>query len=237
MKMGIFADFIANSPFVTSESPRVGRGRVVHQELYRLQLKDDPDPTPGFAAQHEIQQVTQGIPSGAWFKLKLTSPTGVAYETAAMIATTGPAAIESSIDTACAAVPGWLNGDISVLGGSLWWPPVQLTYDGASVANQNWGDLICTMVSPITDNVTTATIQNGQPSRYAWAVMGNLGMIAEPPLYGSDMGLNPELRTAAESNPRWPSAALREVLALQAALDDNNNSVIYEQLRQLFNVE
>jgi hypothetical protein len=82
---------------------------------------------------------------------------------------------------------------------------------------------------------TPSTTYQGQPQRYAWALMEALGLISTPPDYGELLDSSVTLAMNPGDNPFYPSAAVRDILARQAAIDDGNDA-LYNQLKTLFHV-
>lgn len=85
---------------------------------------------------------------------------------------------------------------------------------------------------------TPSTTTTGQPTRYAWSVMYCLGLIAasDMPAYGSALADDVTLWAPPPQNPKYPCAALRGILAEQAAIDDANPT-LETQLKALFKIQ
>jgi len=235
--MGVYADFLAHTTLVDTVEPQVGSDRIVYNELLPAL---DPPVTAEFGALDEVQGVAthSGVVTGGNYTLTVVTPAGVELTTANLAHDAIAATVESGINTACAGIAGWTNGDISVSGGPLTTDPLVLTFDGAAVTNQNFGQTAIVDVDLSGGGTAGAvsTTTHGQPKRYAWAVMYNLGLFNLPPAYGEALATDATLATNPCDNPHYPSASLRKVLARQAAIDDEN-LVLQGQLESLFHIQ
>ena len=242
--MGVYADFITNTTVVDKTEPQVAIDRTAYNELVRLQAELDPVRSSTFDAVDEIQNIPtyNGTVSGGNFTITIVDPADAsAVVTANILYNANAATIETALDTACTGnIAGWTNGDISVSGGDLTTANVVLTYDGGSVDAQNIGQCTITDVDLSGGGTVTAatTTTNGQAIRYAWAVMFTLGLIAagDLPYQGSDLAADVTLWAQPSENSQYPNAALRGVLAEQAAVDDNSSTLL-AQLKTLFRVQ
>jgi len=238
--MGIYSDFLAHTSVVDVIEPQVGPQRVAYNELVRLRDQNDPEPAPGFDVQNEIQVIEQfsGTVNSGNYTLTIVTPAGTELTTANIAFDANAATIKSAIDTACSGIAGWTNGDISVNGGPLTSNDVTLIFDGSSVEQQNFGQTIITDIDlggggSVGDVSTT---QHGQPKRYTWAVMQELGMVSTPPEYGTPWPGNSVLEISPGETSFWPSPALLKALAWQAAIDDDNPA-LRDQLERLFHIQ
>jgi len=235
--MGVYADFLAHATIVDTVEPQVGPDRITYNEL---QPAFDPTVPEGFDAQDEVQVIAKhsGVVSGGNYTVTVVTPAGTELTTANLAHDANAATIEGAIDTACAGIPSWTNSDISVSGGPLTANNVILTFDGTSVTNQNFGQTTIADVDLSGGGTVGAvsTTTHGQPKRYAWAVMQNLGLVNLPPDYGEALAVGATLAMNPCDNPHYPSASLRKVLAKQAAIDDNNPT-LQGQLENLFHIQ
>lgn len=243
--MGVYADFISHCTVMDKTEPQVAIDRVAYNELLRLQNELDPVRPSAFDAANEVQTIPtfNGTVSGGNFTITIYDPVdGSNYQTANIVYNANQATIESAIDTACTGnITGWTNGDISVaLTGDLTANAATLTYDGNSVDGVNVPTATIEDVDlsggGTVDPITTTT--NGQGIRYGWAVMMMLGLISpsDLPAQGLSLGSGVTLWAQPSENARYPSAALRGVLADQAAIDDNNET-LRSQLKTLFRIQ
>lgn len=133
---------------------------------------------------------------------------------------------------------------------------MQSTANDAMTANVDWPQFECTQTGNSAAieagddgaNTTTAngvdagslgavsTTTKGQQKRYAWSVMYELGLFETPPDQGDTLADDATLWTNPGDNPKYPSAAVRKVLAWQAAIDDDNET-LRTQLETLFHIK
>ncbi len=94
----------------------------------------------GLAAANEVQNIAifSGLVNSGNYTLNFTLADATNFITGNIIYDADATTIETAIDAAATGVvPSWVNGDITVSGGSLVTNPVVLTYDGTSVASAN----------------------------------------------------------------------------------------------------
>jgi hypothetical protein len=235
--MGVFSDFIVHSQLVDREAPRTAQARIVYKELDQLQRRVDPIHGADFEADAEIQTTTTYPLPLNQYKIRVTLQDKSTVDTVSMGTQTYVTLVQTNLDTACAAIPGYTAGDIVVSGFSLFHTGLTFTFSGASVLGLDWDDLQFWQTAPVLANISViqSTIQDGAPIRYSWSVMNALGMVTTPPARGASLSNDFEWTLGPDANPKWPSAAMREVLAWQTAIDENNME-LYTQLKHLFNI-
>jgi len=141
--------------------------------------------------------------------------------------TTNHTQVETEVDTNMTANPTWPQFECSTTNGANTVDAADDTLNATTVGGLDVGAL---------GSVSTTTA--GQPPRYPWAVMWALGLInaTDLPDYGESLASDVTLWGPASQNPRYPNAALRGVLAEQAAHDDAN-ATLETQLKALFHVQ
>ena len=141
--------------------------------------------------------------------------------------TTNHTQVETAIDDAMTANPTWPQFECSVTNGGL---PVDAVDDTLSVTTA--GGLDVGTLGAV------STVTAGQPQRYSWGVMWALGLISvtDLPIYGDALATDVALWAQPSENPQYPSAALRGVIAEQAAIDDDNATLL-TQLKALFKIQ
>ena len=141
--------------------------------------------------------------------------------------TTNHVQVETAVNDAMTANPTWPQFECAVTNDAL---PVDAADDTLTVVTA--GGVTSGSLGAVTTTV------KGQPVRYAWAVMQELGLISasDLPDYGDALDGNVTLWSQASDNPRYPSAALRGVLSWQAAIDDANPT-LRTQLKNLFRIQ
>lgn len=238
--MGIFSDLLAGADAIDITLPITALDKIVVREFDEMVARGDVDYPAVVAQRNEVQQIAQytSDPTGGTFTLTFTLRNGETFTTAAIAYDAVAATIETAIDVAAtaASITGWTNGDITVSGGTLLGAgaPVVLTYDGASVSNDNHAQATIDGTSLTgggldTPAQTITTI--GQTQRSGWAALQAYGIVVAADI--PDQGVTPVAFTAASNpgdNANYPSEATIRALALEAAIEDINVAVETEIL-------
>lgn len=243
--MGIYTDLLANAKSWDAGGPdemKIGVDRVITLQVERfLAQQNDVPYTTDYATADELQEIgtyNGSVTSGNFtLTVSLGLSGSVSFTTANIAWNANAATIESAIDTAASAVPGWTNGDISVAGGDLTSTAVTLTYDGASVNAVNHPAVQINDVDlgggGTVGTVTTTT--NGQPTRTAMAALNIMGVIdSPPPEQGVVTGITATSTRA--SNPHLPRQEVLQALALQAAIEESTDD-LYAALMEAMGLE
>lgn len=241
--MGVYSDFLAHTNVVDVTGDKVANQRSAYGELAAHAANFDPACPPFLDEIDEIQVINVFVAtvSGGNFTVTVVDELGVSHLTANIAHDANAATIEGAIDTKMTSdgYAGWTNADISVaLTGDLTANNATITFDGDSVKSKNMGQTAVTDVNLSGGGTvnTVSTSTHGQDKRYAWAVMWAHGMITSVPDQGDAMAASDSLNvTPAASMAHWPRAALRKLLALQVAIDDDNVT-LRTQLEDLFRV-
>ncbi|MHA2266127.1 MAG: hypothetical protein ACXAEN_27345 [Candidatus Thorarchaeota archaeon] len=125
-----------------------------------------------------------------------------------------------------APVSGWTASDISVaLTGDLTTNPATFTYDGTSVAGANHGTMVVddTLLTGGGSAGAVTVSTAGQTTRPALAVLRSMNAVSTVPDQGDTAGL--VVVGVAGSMYLNPSADVLRALALQAAIDDDNDAL------------
>lgn len=237
--MGIFSDLLANAASIDITPPTTALDKIVIKELNQMVDDGDVDYPAAVTERNEVQTIEKyaSDPSAGDFTLTFTLRNGETFTTAAIAFNANAATIESAIDTAATGViTGWTNGDISVSGGTLLaaGATVVLTYDGASVVNDNHAQATIDgagLTGGGLDNPAETTTTVGQTNRTSWAALEAMGVVAAANI--PVQGVDPVAFTAATGpgdNAKYPSQATIRALAVEAAVEDLNVAVETEIL-------
>lgn len=234
--MTVIADFLAAATTLDNTVPRVGGDRSIVGELSGLLAKNgDFDYPSGYDAVNEVQQITAHVAAdGGTYTLTFLLKSGETFTTGNIAFGANAATIETAIDVAAtaASVIGWTNGDISVTGGPLSTTTAVFTYDGASVAGLNHGQvsiddaLLLDGVDPGEAGTASSTTQ-GHDQRSPWALLKALGIITStPPAQGADLSWDEV--TVGNGRGQYPfNLSAETVLAIceEAGVQDGNETV------------
>jgi hypothetical protein len=239
----VLAAVLAAAKTFPINSPRVGNGRVVHQQLTDIiRETGDFDRPASCDAVNEVQNVAihTGSPDGGTFTLTFTLFSGETFTTAAIAFDANAATIQGAIDTAAtaAAIAGWTNADIVVTGGPLTTTPIVVTYSGASVAGLNHGQmtidgaLLTTGGDPGPAGAGAATTStDGQSIRAAWAALMTLGIITTaPPTQGVDVSSVTGVSSFPHNLDAETVKALIEEVIVADRLGNSTRTVFYAAL-------
>ncbi|KPK55009.1 MAG: hypothetical protein AMS22_05140 [Thiotrichales bacterium SG8_50] len=232
--MGVYSDFIYVTPLFDGPALQNGARRKAYRELKRLESRFDPEPDADFKERNTVYQMNEGLQTFEVCKFVFTFfKSGNVYESVPISWVDDKREVENAVDTAFSQeVPSWAKAHAVVAGSLTSSPYLSITLSGTSVQSKPWAALKIVRTTPSPVYYYDLTTTYGQPNRHAWAVMHSLGMIKEPPPWGT---LPETLLTSPGENPKWPSASLRAVLAEQASIEDESVE-LRARLNDLFRV-
>ncbi|KPK55007.1 MAG: hypothetical protein AMS22_05130 [Thiotrichales bacterium SG8_50] len=235
--MGVFSDWFANQ-VVIGEYPYIGQRRVAYQEMQWHLRRTDPEHNAAYLPMDEKQTYLGYVPPGQSAVLQFTRVSdGLTFATQYLPEWFPLNGIQLIVDQEFTAnVAGYTDGDVLLSGGTFKTPPIYFEYTGDSVKRQNWSLYVYNYDTGA--SLPVETTQNGQDKiRYTWSVMYELGLYGPPPPgLGDDLPEDATLLYRPDETIRWPTASLRNLLAQQCAIDDNNPHLEC-QLQDLFNVK
>lgn len=228
--MGIYTDLFANARTIDATAPREGNQRAVYAKLDAARDRQgDLDYPTSTAAIDEVQSIAQHVATvdGGTYTLTVSLKGKAAFTTAAIAYNANVATIEGAIDTAAAlaSVPDFEAGDISVGGAALSAGAATFTYDGASVAEQNHGEITIDDAE-LTGGGTAgavSTTTEGQSNRTALAVL-----ICNSTITDSLPAQGVTATITAGENRLGPNALDHDTiraLALEAGVQDDNKGL------------
>jgi len=224
--MGVYTDLASTNPIPSA--PRVGLDRSSAQQLLNQAVIYDPDVRTAFAARDEIAVIPEQTDAGVADTYTLTinfygALKGTAITTAAIAFDAVDTAIESAIDTAAAAIPGFVAGDIAVTmagAAGLDDGTVTLTFSGDSVDET---PAVVTLTPTGFTATGPITRTEGRTNRKALQALYDLnvisGTVVESPNAPTDW-----IRPASVGQTR-PRFQLIRDLALQATIEDGTDYI------------
>lgn len=183
--------------------------------------------------------------TGGTFTLTLTVNAQPAFTTAPIAHNANAATVETAIDVAAtaAAIPGWVNGDITVSGGPLASGDLILTFDGTNVDETDQGQTtingaLLTNSVVYLDSPSVTTTSEGSTTRPALAVLVACGIIGGTlPAQGDEAsGISDAEGFKLGPNPNRLSVETIKALALQAAIEDSRDE-LYGELLAIVGIE
>lgn len=157
--MGVFTDLASGVAAIGASNP--GVDKEVRRQLKGLGIvTGDPVLTGVEVSANEVQTIAQfsvNPATPATYTLTFNLFGGSSYTTSALAFGANAATVQTAVDTAVAAYPGYVAGHIAVTGGGLNAAALTLTFSGSSVSGKQHGQT--TITSNAAAFPTTATVQ------------------------------------------------------------------------------